>query len=260
MGDDDMPYVNPNAAGPETDKLAEVEEGSSSYSKPSLMTFGYDLTTEGTEPPVTGILTRIYQLEMQLRDEIAALGAPMYPSEPTTFYQPRIGGDLNGPWLEMEKEHVGGSGQQLETAKLARAMTKDGGYTHFVYHQVMVETSAGGRNDALVRLLNGWYADGLGDPDLIRDDDIEARINALDQSALKHNEYLSKVPGNLGLKLKAGSFKKIEGLVERYRKLAVAEAAGMLRNAILDEQRRQRMLAAWQSDAARRNLKLAGGF
>jgi hypothetical protein len=243
MGDDDMPYVNPNnAASPEMQKLGEVEQAGQIYAKNTLVTFGYDLITAGTQPPITAILSAIYAKEMALRDKIAELGAPMYPSEPTTFYRPRGAGSMDAPWHAMEGQHVGGSGQQLEGAKLVKAMSAgDGGLGHYTFHTVRVQTGAGARNDALVALLDGWLQ--AQDPWRVKADEIEARINELDQSALRHNEYLNKVVANLGGQLDEHQFGAIRQLVESYRKEAAAEAARTLQAEI----RSRLFQASWQS-------------
>lgn len=256
MGDDDMPYVNPNVVNPETQELANVEGEGQIYMKPTMVTFGYNLTTAGTQPPITNVLQRIYEKEMALRDAIAALGAPMYPSEPTTFYQPRVGGDLSGPWAIMEDEKVGGSGQQLEGAKLAKAMNKDGGYNHYTFHTIMVNTGAGARNDALVQLLNGWYNNGQGDPVLFRPDAVEDEINKLDQSALREDEYLKKVVSNLGGQLQQETHRQIVRLVRQYRREAAEEACQILAAAIpqqvQQQHKDQRFLNAWANSQQER--------
>jgi hypothetical protein len=257
MGDDDMPYVDPNGVGPETGALADVESDGAAYAKPTLVTFGYNLVTAGTAPPITGILQGIYAKEMALRDAIAELGAPMYPSEPTTFYQPRIGDSVAGAWTAMEGERVGGSGQQLEGAKFARALNKTTGYEHVVYHSIMVNTGAAARNDALVALLNGWYNNGMGDISTFRADEIEACINGLDQSALKHDEYLKKVVGNLKGELSSETHAAIEKLVKRYRMEAAQEARDALVASIpahvTNGYRNQRYLDAWSATATARD-------
>ncbi|MEM7030172.1 MAG: DUF4157 domain-containing protein [Chloroflexota bacterium] len=259
MGDDDMPYVNPNANTPETQKLEEVEQKAQTYVRPTLVTFGYDLVTAGTQAPITGILSRIYAIEMELRDKIAELGAPMYPSEPTTFYQARINGNLNAQWAVMEGVNVGGSGQQLEGAKLARAMDNDGGKNQYVFHTIMVQTGAGSRNDALIALLNGWYNNGQGDPALFRADRIEQEINGLDQSALRQDEYLNKVVGNLGGELDNMVHNQIQALVIKYRKRAAEEACKALKAAIPAPVKRQhqdqRFLDAWNRSQQERAQK-----
>ena len=113
MGDDDMPYLDPNsAASPQTAKLGEVEEEGQIYVANTFVTFGYDLVTAGTAPPITGILQNLYEKEMALRDAIAATGLPMYPSEPTTFYRTRDVGTMDAAWTAMEGQGLkGGSGQ-----------------------------------------------------------------------------------------------------------------------------------------------------
>ncbi len=226
MGDDDMPYVDPNAVSPETTKLQEVEDAGQIYNANTMVTFGYDLATPGTQAPVTGILAGIYRKEMELRDAIAALGAPMYPSEPTTFYRPRDSGTMDAAWNAMEQQNVGGSGQQLEGAKLVKAMNAgDEAKRHYTYHTTQVETGAGARNDALIALFNQWLAPGQDDPNVVKVADIEARINQLDQSALRHDEYLSKVAPNLGGQLSDQQHHAIEALVTLYRREAAEEAA-----------------------------------
>ncbi len=235
MGDDDMPIVNPNdSSSPEMRKLAEVE-GAEQFNANMLVTFGYNLTTANTAYPIKEILTSIYRKEMELRDKIAELGAPMYPSEPTTYYRPVTPPDgeklrsMDQAWANMEGIQVGGSGQQLEGAKLARALKELRSYRHKTFHAVMVETSAGRRNAELVALLAGWWKDGTGDPTAINEAKVEAEINRLDQSALREGEYLDKVRKNLGVELQGWQIEEIKKLVAQYRQEAAREACQRLR-------------------------------
>ena len=115
MGDSDMPVLDPNDLNsPEIAKLKGVEDEGYALNKNTLVTFGYNLTTAGTSPMVTSILAGIYRTEMQLRDKIAEVGGPLYPSEPTTYYRPVARGSMTDAWNAMEGKKVGGSGQQLE--------------------------------------------------------------------------------------------------------------------------------------------------
>lgn len=249
MGDDDMPMPEPNPAVPTGEHLGltAAEQTPGILDKTTLVTFGYDLTTAGTIPPITGILQDIYSKEMDLRDRIQELGAPIYPSEPTTFYRPTVNGEVTGMWTHAEKQHVGGSGQQLEGAKLTRSLqerkagvggqAKGPGYQQLAFHTIQVETSAGRRNDAIVQLLNGWWSDGNGDPDYVREKLLVDEINKLDQCALKKDEYLKKVYTNLKGDVENAVFLKIEPLVAEYQQQAVKEACDALRRELRTRQR-----------------------
>jgi hypothetical protein len=239
MGDSDMPIVGPNAANSaEITKLKAVEDEGTAMAKNTLVTFGYNLTTAGTTPMVTGILANIYKKEMALRDKIGEAGGPLYPSEPTTYYRPRAQGSMTAAWSAMEAQKVGGSGQQLEGAKLIRAMEANGGALHVTDHSIAADTAAGARNNALVALLEGWWNNGAGNHDDVDTSKIIAEINKLDQSALRDNEYLSKVPTNLGKgagkpgALSGDQHTAIAKLVTDYRKAAAVEAAFTLVNAL----------------------------
>lgn len=233
MGDSDMPIVAPNDGNSaEIAKLKDVEDEGLALSKNTLVTFGYNLTTPGTTPMVASILANIYKKEMQLRDKIGEAGGPLYPSEPTTYYRPRDRGTMDVAWNNMEKEKVGGSGQQLEGAKLARSMGKNGGILHKTDHSIAADTDAGARNDSLVRLLEGWWQNGNGNHDDVVTAKIINEINGLDQSALRDGEYLDKVPTNLGIALEQEQFDAIASLVKQYRKEAAVEAAYTLVTAL----------------------------
>jgi hypothetical protein len=236
MGDSDMPIVDPNNMGSrEIAKLKDIEDEGRVYAKNSLVTFGYNLTTAGTSAVVTRILKGIYRCEMMLRDKIYLTGAPLYPSEPTTYYRPRAQGSMTDAWNAMEGQKVGGSGQQLEGAKLARAMEDNGGLLHVADHSIASDTSAGARNNDLVALLEGWWNGGEGDPEKVKADAIEAEINKLDQSALRDGEYLGKVPGNLGKELTQDQFDEVTKLVKKYRKHAATESAKLLVDKLNEE-------------------------
>jgi hypothetical protein len=226
LGDNDMPIFDPNPAAltPELGMLQMVEEDGPVYRSNVLVTFGYNLTTANAQGPVREALAEIYTTEMELRDRIASFGVPMYASEPTTFYRPVVAGAMNEPWVTSEREGTGGSGQQLEGAKLAKALKKTTGSHHYTFHQIKVDTAAGVRNDSIVALLNGWWNNGTGDPAHIQPQQLEHEINQLDQSALRDNEYLDKVIGNLGHKLEGNLSQQIARLVTEYRRLAAARA------------------------------------
>lgn len=233
MGDSDMPVVDPNDGNSaEMAKLKDVEDEGVALNKNTLVTFGYNLTTPGTTPMVASILANIYKKEMQLRDKIGEAGGPLYPSEPTTYYRPRAEGTMDAAWNNMEKEKVGGSGQQLEGAKLARSMGKNGGILHKADHSIAADTGAGARNDALVQLLEGWWQNGNGNHDDVVTARIIDEINNLDQSALRDGEYLGKVPTNLGIQLEQQQHEEIATLVQQYRKQAAVEAATTLVTAL----------------------------
>jgi hypothetical protein len=217
IGDDDMLFVDPNnSVSPEMTTLGEVEQEANTQHKSTLVTFGYNLVTGGTQEPVTGILRGIYKCEMELRARIVEVGGPAYPSEPTTYYRPVQTGKMDNPWQLVEKQTTGGSGQQLEGAKLVKALRGTVGYQHRVFHTIMIETSAGARNDEIVALLNSWWGNGAGRRDAINEEHLEAAINRLDQSTLRADEYRSKVLGNLEITLAPTIYEKIEPLVTEY--------------------------------------------
>jgi hypothetical protein len=118
MGDDDMPVFDPNpkrqlkdgqpeaeaederirelSSGEPADELAGLEyvERFESNHATTVVTFGYNLTTDflpksttPVSPAITSALRALYRIEMQLRDQIRDLDAPIYPSEPTSFYR-----------------------------------------------------------------------------------------------------------------------------------------------------------------------------
>ncbi len=134
-----------------------------------------------------------------------------------------------------------------EGAKLTRSLQqrkageggqqKGPGYQQLAYHTVMVETSAGRRNDLIVELLDGWWANGDGDPDYVRDDLLVAEIDKLDQCALKKDEYLKKVYTNLKGNVENAVFLKIGPLVADYQKQAVKAACGELRGLLTSRRR-----------------------
>jgi hypothetical protein len=154
----------------------------------------------------------------------------------------------------------GGSGQQLEGAKLARALKTPGagGFQHRVFHTVMVDTSAAARNNEIVNLLNGWYAGGQGDPTQIREGDLEAAINNLDQSALRHDEYSAKVLRNLKIDLDPNIFKRIETLIVQYRQRAVKEACEALRGDLMPGYRTRVLWPAYNARTAQERQRKWG--
>lgn len=250
MGDNDMPIFDPNPLAPsdELRTLGLVEDEALSHGN-VLVTFGYNLTTPGAQGPVREALEQIYTTEMELRDRIATLKVPMYPSEPTTFYRPVRSGSMQAAWNVTEDQVTGGSGQQLEGAKLAKALKAKGGYKHFTFHSTKVDTAAGGRNDRIVELLNGWWNNGAGDPDAIDWRLLDAEINKLDQSALRDKEYVEKVLGNLGHPVSSELSSEIAGLVTSYRKRAAEEAA-------LKVYRPLSFRRMWQRDVGHKYAKL----
>lgn len=150
-------------------------------------------------------------------------------------------------WTHAENQKVGGSGQQLEGAKLIRSLqerrageggqAKGPGYQVLARHTVQVETSAGRRNDLIVALLNGWWAAGAGDPYDVREKLLLDEINKLDQCALKEGEYLKKVYSNLKGDVDNAVFLKIAPLVADYQQQAVTAACTELRRRLFANQR-----------------------
>jgi hypothetical protein len=189
---------------------------------------------------------------MELRARIVEVGGPAYPSEPTTYYRPVQTGKMDNPWQLVEKQTTGGSGQQLEGAKLVKALRGTVGYQHRVFHTIMIETSAGARNDEIVALLNSWWGNGAGRRDAINEEHLEAAINRLDQSTLRADEYRSKVLGNLEITLAPTIYEKIEPLVTEYRAKAAAEACMKLREALF----KSLYTIAWSRDMEHRDRKL----
>lgn len=229
---------------------------------------------------------------MQLRDQIHSLQAPIYPSEPTTFYRLASGGKADALWRNVAAQKTGGSGQQLEGAKLLLALEGGGKAKHdqpstndskstepsktskapsttnnspkapdakknptkfltpttnrsadkpseaprgakqYAFHTVQVQTSAGGRNDALVRLLHGWLAEA--NVDKVDVDAVEAEINKLDQCALKAGEYLDKVFAKLpGPAEKTGVMAQlIDEAIKKQRTTAAVEICDEIVRAI----------------------------
>ena len=272
----------------------------------TVVTFGYNLTTDvfpKTAIPVpaciTDALRGLYRIEMQLRDTIKDLNAPIYPSEPTSYYRTIRANKADDVWRDVPRTHSGGgSGQQLEGAKLVLALSRASdfknndsstsakgqpvqekkagtktrnesppkkvvgmneqktsktnastskasvegkerapktatGITQYAFHTVQVNTSAGGRNDALVTLLEGWRKGG--DVLVVTEDAVEAEINKLDQCALKDGEYLDKVFQKLPKSKQLGD---ITGVIKRAvdvaRKAAAAEVCRVITDAILN--------------------------
>jgi hypothetical protein len=323
MGDDDMPIINPN---PEEDEKAEkdadeyehpvfdiepadelsglrrVEESGVDHST-TIVTFGYNLTTDflpKTQTPVSpGISTALqalYRIEMELRNKIRDLGAPIYPSEPTSFYRTIKGNNAADVWRAVPNTKAGGgSGQQLEGAKLLVALTGSGesknvstnttkseksgpekktaskarnespqkvvgkeeksvkgftaksgsggmqreaknasGFIQHAFHTVQVDTSAGGRNDKLVALLEGWRIGA--DTTAVKEDLVIAEINKLDQCALKHGEYLDKVFAKIPTpnKMSDSIVGMIAKLVESERVRAATAVCDAIRAEILN--------------------------
>lgn len=222
MGDSDMPILGPNDVNHGEIKVLKGIEGTGKTEQTNVLaTFGYNLTSANASPIVQRLLKMMYSAEMELRLAIKLKGGPMYPSEPTTYYHAVKEGSFEDAWASMESVKVGGSGQQLEGAKLAQALKQHGGYHQFFSAKVLADTDAGGRNNGLIALLGGWEA--KGDASKVDPSEIEVEINKLDQSAFRHNEYLGKVVPNMGGAPKEMQFLEIEKLIASARK-SVAQA------------------------------------
>jgi hypothetical protein len=322
MGDDDMPVFNPNPvqAVPEGKTKEQVDqervaqfydedfkpgdeltalqsiEATKASNATTVVTFGYNLTTDflpksnvQISPAIATALRALYRIEMEVRDQIRDLRAPIYPSEPTSFYRTVKGNNAADVWRGVPDAKTGGSGQQLEGAKLVLTLKNNdpskqitgskgktekepepkakarnesptkataksvkgnsvkesaptssfvkpepkmaSGIIQFAFHTVQVDTSAGGRNDNLVTLLNNWLVGR--DASKVDEAAVEAEINKLDQCALKKGEYLDKVLAKLP---KPSDFKdSVVGQIEKLISDERARAAIAVCTAIRSE-------------------------
>lgn len=156
MGDDDMTYHNPNGGGEQMTKLGQVE---GTFAASNIVTFGYNLTTNGAPEDVRNILSTLYYREMELRNRISER-AKTYPIEPNTYYKFENEDQQQAAWNATEDRDVGGGGGQIkEGLKFMGAMQDTVGVGDYLarrdaFHTVMENTDSGGRNDALVNVLN----------------------------------------------------------------------------------------------------------
>jgi hypothetical protein len=162
LGDDDMSFTSPNDDNDEINKGLEEAENSGGHLH-KMVTFGYNLTSEGVNETVKQLLELVYKKEMELREKIAELQLGVYPIEPNTFYM--LGG-IEGKneekvlknWSENEKKD---GGQSKEGLKLYQAANTKGlgGISQF-FKAGPLGTAAGKRNDKLVeyfnQVMNDW--------------------------------------------------------------------------------------------------------
>ena len=193
MGDDDMAFHNPNGASEQMAKLGQVE---GSDAAANIVTFGYNLTSNGASEDVQRILSTLYYREMELRNRISQK-AKTYPIEPNTYYKFEEQEQQDAVWEATEIRDVGGGGGQIkEGLKFMGAMQDRIGVGEYltrrdVFHTVMEDTDSGGRNDALVNALNPLLAQAQqgNRPDEGAKDLLRAAIIGVDQSYFDRNVW-----------------------------------------------------------------------
>lgn len=151
MGDDDMPIPEPNGNTPEMRDLASIENNAEGIT--TFATFGYNLTTAGLSPAMDNILQTVYRKEMSLRQKLIDINVKTYPIEPNTYYKFADNDAFNSAWDGVENMDVGGGAQIKEGLRLKKSA--DDRYTEQkAFHNTMLNTDAGGRNQALIVLLD----------------------------------------------------------------------------------------------------------
>lgn len=194
MGDDDMAFHNPNGASEQMAKLGQVEGSGDAVA--NIVTFGYNLTSNGASEDVQRILSTLYYREMELRNRISEK-AKTYPIEPNTYYKFENEEQQQATWNASENRDVGGGGGQIkEGLKFMGAMQDTVGVGDYlarrdVFHTVMENTDSGGRNDALINVLNPLLAQAQqgNRPDEGAKDVLRAAITGMDQSYFDRNVW-----------------------------------------------------------------------
>lgn len=193
MGDDDMPIPNPNDAHDrQMQQLQGIEADTEGLT--TFATFGYNLTTAGATPLIQQMLKQVYADEMGLRDELSQLGVATYPIEPNTFYKFSGQQTSTTAWTGMEAQNVGGGGGQIKEGLklLSSAQATEGRNVVFqhTFHNVQIDTDAGGRNQALIQLLQPQATDASnGILPTLTSIQVEAVLQNMDQSYFRPNEW-----------------------------------------------------------------------
>ncbi|MGG6266459.1 hypothetical protein [Leptolyngbya sp. AN10] len=158
MGDDDMPFPNPNDVNIEINqKLAEVEQDNAEMGdQGNLISFNYNLTPASTNAIVQYLCREIYRAEAITIDSISEKYAMRtYAIEPTTYYRAPGGQDVSAAWNDYENHTDPGNKQIKEGASFAKSLMAQ--YTatpKYLFLNEAISTSAGGRLTDVEGLLS----------------------------------------------------------------------------------------------------------
>jgi hypothetical protein len=224
MGDDDMPIPNPNNDNDQQiEGLKGIEEETEGVT--TFATFGYNLTTEGTSSVMTKLLENVYAVEMELRDQLVELGALTYPIEPNTFYKFSNEQTSKSAWKNTEKTDVGGGGGQIkEGLKLFKSATNQELVYQKVFHTTMINTDAGGRNKALIDLLQPEIEQATQENEpTINYVQVEEVLKNMDQSYFRPNEWSAVATPLMGAEGVNAISQQANKLVDEKRREAVGK-------------------------------------
>lgn len=157
MGDEDMPFPDPNAAGEVSTALAKAEADTKKLGH--MVTFNYRLTASTATGEAKKIIDAIYKYEGRVIAEIRKeYSIPSYAIEPTTYYMssPDLDRDPGEDWARYEGHADSKNKQIKEGASFAKAFHV-GSYRHSEHHYVPMNdpmpTDHGGRLNELIPIL-----------------------------------------------------------------------------------------------------------
>lgn len=153
MGDDDMPFSNPNDDQLEVNQQLAKREGDDLG---SLVSFSYDLTSASNDPRIQALCSKVYKHEAATVTEVReTLGLKTYAIEPTTFYRGPGNEDVGAVAWNRYEAHADPNYKQIkEGASFAKALRGERVIPHeYVELDVPMPTSAGGRLDRFVAML-----------------------------------------------------------------------------------------------------------
>jgi hypothetical protein len=155
MGDDDMPFDNPNADSEVNSELARLEKGNETLDRGNLASFSYTLIPDSRDPTIVELCAHIYRKEAATIAEVTSeQRIRAYAIEPTTYYRGAYGEDGAAEWNAYEAQATAGSKQIKEGASFAKALR--GEYAtqpEYIELNQPMPTADGGRLDKIVAIL-----------------------------------------------------------------------------------------------------------
>ncbi len=214
MGDDDLPFVNPNADDEVHGQLAKREGDDVG----SLVSFSYDLTSESRDPAVQAMCTKVYKREAAAIAEVREqFGIKTYAIEPTTYYRGPANEDVGAVAWNAYEQHSDPHNKQIkEGASFAKSLEGARVIPHeYVDLLDPMPTSAGGRLNAFVAILLRYMNANVAVSDRAFMPEIGDALGAIDQSIWDF-ESLTRGSAWMGQDLPPNLVQQINRVIDKH--------------------------------------------
>ena len=185
MGDDDMPFENPNGDSEINSKLELFEDAEND--KGDLVSFNYNLVPDTADRDIRLLTQKIYDAEAKAVAEVRGAfdWLQTYAIEPTTYYRGPAGADAaaNITTASYERNSDLHARQIKEGASFSKVFNETyGTEQEFIRLEEAINTGAGGRLDAIVLIFEGAFGGGEPVNESALLEALEPALKAIDQS------------------------------------------------------------------------------